>query len=84
MFDKNKSNELQDYIFFCGECSLEIFGIGLGYYPEGIKNIFNKYIWSINPFMILKGMAILFGNTEKYLNILPLISFEKKYWGCII
>ena len=84
MFDQNKSNELQDYVSFCEECSLEVFGIGLGYYPEGIKKIFNKCFWSINPFMILKGMSILFGNTEKYLDNLPLISLEKRNIGEVL
>ena len=34
--------------------------------------------------MILKGMAILFGNTEKYLDKLPLISLEKKNIGDVL
>lgn len=78
MFEKNESESLQDYVSFCEECSLEVFGIGLGYYPEGIKNIFNKSIWSINPFMILKALAILIGNTEKNSDNLQLIAFDKK------
>ena len=78
MFEKDESERLQDYVSFCEECSLEVFGIGLGYYPEGIKNIFNKCIWSINPFMILKALAILIGNTERNSDNLQLIAFDKK------
>lgn len=78
MLEKDESESLQDYVSFCEECSLEVFGIGLVYYPEGIKNIFNKFVWSINPFMILKALAILIGNTEKNSDNLQLIAFDKK------
>ena len=84
MFDQDKLDELQDYVSFCEESSLEVFGIGLGYYPEGITKIFNKCIWSLNPFMIIKGMAVIFGNTEKHLDKLPLISFEKNNKGDVL
>ena len=78
MFDQKEMDELQDFISFCEESSLEVYGIGLGYYPEGIKRIFNKCIWSLNPFMILKAMSVFFGNSEKHLETLPLIGFEKQ------
>ena len=81
MFDHKETEKLQDFVSFCEESSLEVFGIGLGYYPENIRKIFNKCIWSLYPFMILKALAIFFGNNEKHLEILPLISFEKKNVG---
>ena len=84
MFDHKESEELQDYVSFCEESNLEVFGIGLGYYPEGIKKIFNKCIWSINPFMILKAMSVFFGNSEKHLESLPLIGFEKMNVGKVL
>ena len=46
---KKEINLLQDYVSFCEESSLEIYGIGLGYYPKGIEKIFNKFVWSLNP-----------------------------------
>ena len=76
MFEQNESEEIQDYISFCEESFIEIFGIGLGYYPEGIKKIFNKCLWSLNPFMILKALTAFFGSGIKYLESLPLINFD--------
>ena len=76
MFDQKESEEIKDYISFCEESSIEVFGIGLGYYPEGIKEIFDKCLWSLNPFMILKALTVFFGSGVKHLEILPLISFE--------
>ena len=45
MKGKKEINALQDYISFCEGSSIEVFGIGLGYYPEDIRKIFNKCIW---------------------------------------
>ena len=44
-------DELQKYISFYEESSIEVYEISLGYYPEAIKIIFNKCIKRINPFM---------------------------------
>jgi hypothetical protein len=84
MFDQKEIDLLQDYVSFCEESSLEVYGIGLGYYPKGIEKIFNKCIWSLNPFMILKAMTVFFGNSEKHLETLPLFGFEKKNIGEVL
>ena len=84
LMDKKDMETLQDYISFCEESNLEVYGIGLGYYPEGIKKIFNKCLWSLNPFMILKAMTIFFGNIDKHLEIIPLIGFPQKKLGEVL
>ena len=84
MFEQKELDLLQDYVSFCEESSLEVYGIGLGYYPKGIEKIFNKCIWSLNPFMILKAMTVFFGNSEKHLESLPLFGFEKKNIGDVL
>ena len=84
MFDQKEIDLLQDYVSFCEESSLEVYGIGLGYYPKGIEKIFNKCIWSLNPFMILKAMTVFFGNSEKHLETIPLFGFEKKNVGEVL
>jgi hypothetical protein len=76
MMDKKEMDALQDYVSFCEESAIEVFGIGLGYYPEGIRKIFNKCIWSLNPFMILKAMTFFFGNSEKHLELIPQIDLN--------
>ena len=76
MFDQKESEDLQDYISFCEESFIEIYGIGLGYYPEGIKKLFNKCLFCLNPFMIVKVLSVFFGSGVKFIETLPLISFE--------
>ena len=84
MFDQKEIDLLQDYVSFCEESSLEIYGIGLGYYPKGIEKIFNKCVWSLNPFMILKAMTVFFGNSEKHLETLPTFGFGNKNIGEVL
>ena len=52
IFDKNLRVELKNICSFCDSIQMNIFGIGLGLYPEGITDIFSKCLWSpdINQF----------------------------------
>ena len=80
LFEQEEKRILQDYISFCEESCLQIFGIGLGYYPNGIRKIFSKCIWSMNPFMILKAMTVFFGSNEKPLDLISQdIIFSKNF-----
>ena len=42
IFDKNLRVELKNICSFCDSIQMNIFGIGLGLYPEGITDIFSK------------------------------------------
>ena len=84
MMEKKDMDTLQDYVSFCEESNIEVFGVGLGYYPDGIRKIFNKCLWSSNPFMILRAMTIFFGNNEKHLETIPLIGFQQKNLGDVL
>ena len=37
-------------------------GIGIGIFPKGIENLFNKVVYSKNPNYLFKGIALLFNN----------------------
>lgn len=78
MIEKKDMDILQDYFSFCEESTIEVYDIGLEYYPEGIRKIFNKCIWSLNLFMILKAMTFFFGNSEKHLESIPQIVFTPR------
>ena len=84
MMEKKEMDLLQDYVSFCEESNIEVLGIGLGYYPANIRKIFNKCLWSFNPFMILRAMTVFFGNIEKHLEAMPLISFPQRKLGDVL
>ena len=39
MFEERDIESIQDNVSFCEESNSEIYGIGLGYFPDGIKKI---------------------------------------------
>lgn len=53
---------IQNLFRSCRECSIEVFGIGLGFYPIGISTLFFKCTWSVNPKFLLTAISGLFGN----------------------
>ena len=40
---------IKNNIAFVEEVGVSLFGKGLGFYPKGIKDIFWKYTWTLNP-----------------------------------
>jgi hypothetical protein len=57
-----EKNNLKNLFRMCRESSIEIFGIGLGFYPSGISSLFSKCIWSVNPNYLITALSVLFGN----------------------
>ena len=77
LFDEEDTKSLSELISFVEENHISVFGIGLGLYPEKLKNIFTKCIWSANPNNIFKALSVFFGNeishTDKF-NVIPKIT----------
>ena len=58
LFDEEDINSLADLIFYVEENYISVYGIGLGFYPEKLENIFTKCYWSANPNNLLKALSI--------------------------
>ena len=73
LFEKEDKDILQDYISFCEESGLEIFGIGLDIIQKELK----KYLTNVLgvQFMLLKAMTVFFGNGEKIFQYFLLFQF---------
>ena len=61
-FDSNESKLIQRYSSYCQYNDIEMIGIGIGIFPKGIENLFNKVVYSKNPNDLFKGIAWLFNN----------------------
>ena len=57
-----EKEHIKNYIAQIEESGVLLFGIGLGFYPEGIKDIFGKCTWSLNPNLVLNGISKLLDN----------------------
>ena len=53
---------IKNYIAQIEELGVSLFGIGLGFYPKGIKDIFDKCTWTLNPQLLLNGIFKLLDN----------------------
>ena len=62
LFDDEDSNSLFNLISLLEENYILIYGIGLGLFPEKIKNIFTKAFWSGNPNNLLNALSVFYGN----------------------
>ena len=46
-----------------------LFGIGVGIYPIGIEKLFSQVIYAQNPYKLIEGISLFFGDVSKYKEI---------------
>ena len=46
IFNESYKNELKNLCSFCEYSQINLYGIGIGLYPEGLPDIFSKCLWS--------------------------------------
>jgi len=73
-----EKEHIKNYIAQIEESGVSLFGVGLGFYPKGIKDIFGKCTWALNPHLILNGIAKLLDNEIKTDSTMNIIKLEMK------
>ena len=73
-----EKESIKNYIAQIEESGVSLFGIGLGYYPRGIKDIFGKCTWTLNPHLILNGISKLIDNEIKTDSNMTVFDLEMK------
>ena len=58
--EKNEQIYISKQIHYCNQLDMNIIGIGIGPYPIGIENIFEKIIYTIDPSNLLLGLSGFF------------------------
>ena len=58
--EKNEQIYVSKIIHYCNQLNMNIIGIGIGSYPIGIENIFEKIIYTIDPSNLLLGISGFF------------------------
>ena len=53
----------------CYAKNINLFGIGVGIYPIGIEKLFSQVIYSQNPYKLIEGISLFFGDVSKYKEI---------------
>ena len=62
LFDDEDASSLFNLISFIEENDMPVYGIGLGFFPEKIKNVFSKAIWSLNPDNLLNALSVFYAD----------------------
>ena len=82
LFDNEDTKCLSDLISFLEENLISVYGVGLGLYPERIKNIFSKCFWSANPNLLLNALSLFYSDesipNENLESVIPKIDDEDK------
>ena len=64
IFNENYKNTLKNLCSFCENSQVNIYGIGIGLYPEGLPDIFSKCLWSPNIKYFNQALSSLLKNEK--------------------
>ena len=65
LYSKSERQRILDNVNYCINKNILVFGIGLGVYPIGIKNLFPNIVYSQDPQKIINGIAKCFNDSGK-------------------
>lgn len=65
LYSKSERQRILDNVNYCMNKNILVFGIGLGVYPIGIKNLFPNIVYSQDPQKIISGIAKCFNDSGK-------------------
>ena len=65
MFNNEEKEKVINYIYKCNQYDIKIFGVGVGFYPYNIKNIFQYIIYSKNPRKLIDSISYFFDRNIK-------------------
>ena len=74
LMHKKKEEDINNYLNQCQLIGMRTFGIGLGRFPCKAKELFETFIYSVNPDNLLKTISFLFGKNIKTENELQNLS----------
>ena len=77
LFSKLNQSNIKQKVMMCENKGISVFGIGVGISPRGIENLFNKVIYSQNPYNLLSGLSSFFGERSNLKNEMPYIINKK-------
>jgi len=74
----NKMQEILKYSILCQKIGIKIFGIGVGIFPYWTQKLFDTFIYSVNPELLLKAISKIFGKIIKTESELELVTDNPK------
>ena len=65
LYSKSERQRILDNVNYCINKNILVFGIGLGVYPIGIKNLFPNIVYSQDPQKLINGISKCFNDSGK-------------------
>ena len=69
MYSSSQRDRIIGVANSCYSKNINLFGIGVGIYPIGIEKLFSQVIYSQNPYKLMEGLSLFFGDISKYKEI---------------
>lgn len=63
LYEKAERNRILQVVNNFVQSGTSVFGIGVGSYPKGIEELFPQIVFSPNPFIVMKCVESLFGDS---------------------
>ena len=63
LYSSSEIKRIIKNVIFCVNKGLNVFGIGVGFAPFGIENLFPNVVYSLNPDKLIQGIASCFSGT---------------------
>ena len=64
LFSLSETKRIIKNVVFCMNKGLNVFGIGVGFSPFGIENLFPNVVYSLNPDKLIQGIASCFSGNS--------------------
>ena len=69
LYSPSQREKIIGVVNSCYYKNINLFGIGVGIYPIGIEKLFSQVIYSQNPYKLIEGISLFFGDITKYKEI---------------
>ena len=66
LYNPSQRDRIIGVVNNCYSKNINLFGIGVGIYPIGIEKLFPQVIYCQNPYKLIEGISLFFGDISKY------------------
>ena len=66
LYSPSQRDKIIGVVNNCYSKNINLFGIGVGIYPIGMEKLFPQIIYCQNPYKLIEGISLFFGDVSKY------------------
>ena len=65
LYSSSQRERIIGVVNSCYSKNINLFGIGVGIYPIGMEKLFSQIIYAQNPYKLIEGISLFFGEVSK-------------------